>query len=60
MVPSIMHQILYNPELSKLDLTSLEAAGTGAAHLPPELLGAFKRRAKNLPSFIEGSDLPYR
>ncbi len=58
MVPSMMEQMLHNPELSKLDLSSLESAATGAAHLPPELLHAFKRRAKNLPFFIEGLELP--
>jgi acyl-CoA synthetase (AMP-forming)/AMP-acid ligase II len=55
----MMHQILHHPELSNLDLSSLTSAATGAAHLPSELLGAFKRRAKNLPFFVEGSDLPY-
>jgi len=54
----MMHQLLHDPKLSNLDLSSLESAATGAAHLPPELLGAFKRRAKNLPFFVEGSDLP--
>ena len=58
MVPSMMHQILHDPELSNLDLSSLVAVATGAALLPSELLGAFKRRAKNLPFFLEGSDLP--
>ena len=55
----MMHQILHHPELSNLDLSSLASAGSGAAHLPSELLGAFKRRVKNLPFFVEGLDLPY-
>src|SRR6267154_659174 len=58
MVPSMMHQILHHPELSNLDLSSLASVATGAAHLPSEILGAFKRRAKNRPFFMEGSDLP--
>lgn len=53
-----MHQILHDPELSNLDLSSLVGVATGAAGLPSELLGAFKRRAKNLPFYIEGSGLP--
>jgi acyl-CoA synthetase (AMP-forming)/AMP-acid ligase II len=53
----MMHQILHHPELSNLDLSSLAAVATGAARVPSELLGAFKRRAKNLPFYIEGSDL---
>ncbi len=53
-----MHQILHDPELSNLDLSSLAAVATGAALLPSEVLGAFKRRAKNLSLLIEGSDLP--
>jgi acyl-CoA synthetase (AMP-forming)/AMP-acid ligase II len=58
MVPSMTYQILHNPELLKIDLSSLAFAVTGAAHLPPELRIAFERRAKNLPFFTEGSDLP--
>ncbi|KAH9991264.1 hypothetical protein BJV77DRAFT_1068401 [Russula vinacea] len=42
------------PELLKIDLSSLAFAVTGAAHLPPELRVAFERRAKNLPFFTEG------
>lgn len=56
MVPSMMHQILHHPELSNLDLSSLAYVATGAAHLPSKLLDAFKRRAKNLTFFVEGSD----
>jgi hypothetical protein len=52
------YQVLHNPELLKLDLSSLAYATAGAAHLPPELREAFKRKAKNLPFFYEGSDLP--
>jgi hypothetical protein len=52
------YQVLHNPELLKLDLSSLAHAAAGAAHLPPELREAFKRRAKNLPFFYEGSNLP--
>lgn len=51
------YQLLHNPELLKLDLSSLAFVAAGAAHLPPELRVAFERRAKNLPFFIEGSDL---
>jgi acyl-CoA synthetase (AMP-forming)/AMP-acid ligase II len=53
----MMHQILHHPGLSNLDLSSLASVATGAAHLPSELLGAFKRRAKNLPFFVEGYGL---
>jgi acyl-CoA synthetase (AMP-forming)/AMP-acid ligase II len=52
------YQVLHNPELQKLDLSSLAYATAGAAHLPPELRVAFERRAKNLPFFFEGSDFP--
>ena len=55
MVPSMMHQILHDPKLSNLDLSSLAIVATGASSLPSELLGAFKRRAKNLPFYVEGS-----
>ena len=54
MVPSMMHQILHDPKLSNLDFSSLAAVATGAARLPSELLGAFKRRAKNHQIYIEG------
>ena len=58
MVPSMTYQLLHNPELSKLDLSSLSYATAGAAHLPPELRVAFERRAKKLAFFFEGSDPP--
>ena len=57
MVPSMTYQLLHNPELLKLDLSSLALVTAGAAHLPTELRVAFERRAKNLPFFFEGSDL---
>lgn len=57
MVPSMTYQLLHNPELLKLDLSSLTFVAAGAAYLPPELRVAFERRAKNLPFFFEGSDL---
>jgi hypothetical protein len=58
MVPSIMHQILHNPKLAKLDLSSLASAGSGAAYLPDDLRLAFKRRATKLSLLAEGSDFP--
>jgi len=58
MVPSIMHQILHDPKLAKLDLSSLASAGSGAAYLPDDLRLAFKRRATKISLFAEGSDLP--
>jgi acyl-CoA synthetase (AMP-forming)/AMP-acid ligase II len=57
MVPSMMHQILHDPELSNLDFSSLAAVATGAAPLPSELLGALKRRAKNFALYVEGLGL---
>ena len=59
MVPSMTYQVLHNPELLKLDLSSIVYVTAGAAHLPPELRAAFNRRAKNLPFFYEGSDISY-
>lgn len=56
MVPSMTYQVLHNPELVGLDLSSLVYATSGAAHLPPELRVAFERRTKNIPFFYEGSD----
>lgn len=58
MVPSIIHQILHNPKLAKLDLNSLVSVGSGAAYLPDDLRLAFKRRATKVSLFAEGSDLP--
>jgi len=58
MVPSIMQQILHDPKLVKLDLSSLVYASAGAAYLPPELRLAFGHRAKKVPFFLEGSDFP--
>lgn len=54
MVPSMVHQVLHDPELAKIDLGSLISAAVGAAHLPPELRTAFTRKAKNLSFMQEG------
>ena len=54
MVPSMVHQVLHNPELAKLNLGSLISATSGAAHLPPELRSAFERKAKNVSFMQEG------
>ena len=54
----MMHQLLHNAKLVKLDLSSLVHAGAGGAYLPTDLLNAFKRRAMNIPSILEGSDRP--
>jgi hypothetical protein len=56
MVPSIMQQILHDPKLAKLDLSSLASAGAGAAYVSPDLRLAFQRRATKVPFFIEGSN----
>lgn len=53
-----MQQILHNPKLAKLDLSSLVSAGSGAAYLPDDLRLAFKRRMTKISLFAEGSDLP--
>ena len=50
----MVHQVLHNPELAKLDLGSLISATTGAAHLPLELRTAFERKAKNVSFMQEG------
>jgi hypothetical protein len=52
----MMHQILHDPKLMKLDLRSLASAGAGAAYVSPDLRLAFQRRATRVPFFIEGSD----
>ncbi|KAI9464943.1 hypothetical protein BJY52DRAFT_1247353 [Lactarius psammicola] len=54
MAPSMTYQVLHNPELAKVDLDSLISASAGAAHLPPEIRIAFERKAKNIPSLLEG------
>ena len=58
MVPSIMQQVLHDPKLVKLDLSSLVQASAGAAYLPPDLRLAFGHRAKKVPFILEGSDFP--
>ncbi|KAI0304261.1 amp dependent CoA ligase [Multifurca ochricompacta] len=54
MVPSMTYQMIHNPKLAKIDLSSLAYATAGAAHLPPELRLAFQRKAKSLPFLFEG------
>ena len=58
MVPSVMQQMLHNPKLAKLDLSSLVSVGSGAAYLPDDLRLAFIRKAAKISIFTEGSDLP--
>ena len=53
----MMHQILHDPKLMKLDLRLLASAGAGAAYVSPDLRLAFQRRASGVRSFIEGSYL---
>jgi len=54
MVPSMVHQFLFDPKLAKLPLGSLISATSGAAHLPSELRTAFERKAKNVSFMQEG------
>lgn len=54
MVPSMVHQVLHDPKLAKVDFGSLISAGVGAAHLPPGLRAALGRKAKNVSFVIEG------
>ena len=57
MVPSMIQQILHDPILGQVDLSSLASAGSGAAYLPDDLRLAFQRRATKVPFFVEGSDI---
>jgi long-chain acyl-CoA synthetase len=41
-VPALYAAIVYHPNVSKYDLTSLKACGSGAAPLPPELAKHFE------------------
>ena len=50
----MMQQILHNPKLAKLDLSSLVSAGSGGAYLPNDLRLAFQRKTTKLYFFIEG------
>jgi hypothetical protein len=55
-----MQQLLHDPKLAKLDLSSLTSVGSGAAYLPDGLRRAFQRKASKISLFAEGSDLSCR
>lgn len=43
-VPTIIHDLLTHPEVTKEDLTSLKAPGMGGADSPPEVVRLFRER----------------
>ncbi|KAF5377931.1 hypothetical protein D9615_006730 [Tricholomella constricta] len=54
MVPSVIHQVVNHPDVEKVDFSSIQALGSGAAHLPLELERKFAALAPADAVFVIG------
>ena len=52
LVPSMIHQLVNSPEWTRADTSSVEAVGSGAAFLPPDLLSKFQSKLE--ATFTQG------
>ena len=53
-VPSIVHQLVHHPKISKAEFSSIIAINSGAAYLPPELKDKLYELAPAQTRFMEG------
>ncbi|KAI0766413.1 acetyl-CoA synthetase-like protein [Trametes elegans] len=54
LTPPAVLQLVNHKRIRDVDLSSIVVAGSGAAHLPPKLAGAFQRLLKNAAPVGEG------
>ena len=55
MIPSVVHQLVNYPDIDKVDLSSVQTLGSGAAYLPPDIAQKLLSYAPAGASFVEGS-----
>ncbi|KAH6912657.1 amp dependent CoA ligase [Coprinopsis sp. MPI-PUGE-AT-0042] len=54
LIPSVVHQLVHHPKISEVDFSSVNAMGSGAAYLPPELAEKISKLAPKEANFGEG------
>ncbi|KAG6836000.1 hypothetical protein H0H93_012364 [Arthromyces matolae] len=54
MIPSIVHQIVNYPGIEKVDFSSMQSMGSGAAYLPPEMSAKLTALTPKNATFTEG------
>ncbi|KAG6810648.1 hypothetical protein H0H92_010911 [Tricholoma furcatifolium] len=54
LVPSIIHQIVNYPGIEKVDFSSIQSMGSGAAYLPPDLAAKLTTFVPKTSTFAEG------
>ncbi|KAF5377817.1 hypothetical protein D9615_006732 [Tricholomella constricta] len=54
MIPSVVHQLVNHPGIEKVDFSSLQTMGSGAAYLPPELAAKITALVPQDSTFTEG------
>ncbi|GLB38764.1 putative AMP-binding enzyme C-terminal domain [Lyophyllum shimeji] len=54
LIPSVVHQLVNYPGIDKVDLSSIQSMGSGAAYLPPELAAKLQALIPQSANFTEG------
>jgi acyl-CoA synthetase (AMP-forming)/AMP-acid ligase II len=54
LIPSVVHQLVNHPGIEKIDFSSVQSMGSGAAYLPPELAAKLTAIAPKDATFLEG------
>ncbi|KAG5642539.1 hypothetical protein DXG03_002577 [Asterophora parasitica] len=54
LIPSVVHQLVNHPGIEKVDFSSVQQMGSGAAYLPPELAAKISALVPQESTFTEG------
>ncbi|KAG6845061.1 hypothetical protein H0H87_001123 [Tephrocybe sp. NHM501043] len=54
LIPSVVHQLVNHPGIEKVDFSSVQLMGSGAAYLPPELAAKLSSFTPRDSTFTEG------
>jgi acyl-CoA synthetase (AMP-forming)/AMP-acid ligase II len=54
LIPSVIYQLVNDPEFYKTDLSSVVTIGSGAAYLPPKLYEKFRTAIPNSAAMAQG------
>jgi hypothetical protein len=55
LVPAYVHMMLHSPLFGRVDLSSLQSVGGGAAFMPNQLREQFMSKMKTVPLWIEST-----